>query len=623
MVDRDYTLKRLLSKSMNPEDFQYESLWAPPLYTMLGKDDIDQIHYIATSPSYSTKLKEKYKIIDDIMQARGFKRLMAGTNRIAYEPTFANNFIIKVAYDSVAMKDSIREFYNQQLLKPFCTKVFEVSPCGTIGVFEKVQPITNTDEFLSVASDIYLLLNTFLSGPLIMDDIGVHYFMNYGVRMGFGPVVLDFPYVYRVDPKKIYCSKPNHTDPTGYCNGPIDYDAGFNKLICTKCGCVYKPFEIAQRLEYKPQFINTEREDLKMQITIKGGKNHVFQEINTGDFSNPVTAIKSNKLNKKVEKIAKEEAEAKKKDKEEEKTVNGMAPAENIDDIVDAVLAEEKVEKAEEEEKDVVSAVSFDEEIKGVEADPGYEEEEFDIGKLVADINHSYYYTDKSDDEKAQIAKTLCEMLKNIFIENIDLAMAMFANILRGKKNLKDDIVKEFLEKNSCSINNQFIKLLIQSGNYTIKYETGDCVDNEDSIMVAITPTIFKKETDKPVVSSEKSFCIVPKSEFEMFIVSEDIASDSAPEDEEEFVEPTGIDLSKAEIVSKKDLFSNESTGKVIVVKNDDASYLTIENKILAIDHISGRKLDEITIVPKDWYDNAKEALDKLKDEAVEASEEE
>ena len=100
----------------------------------------------------AAQLQEKYKAIDEIMKSRGFVKLVSGTNRVSYAPTFANDFIVKVAYDSVALQDSIREYKNQYLIKPFCTKVFEVSPNGVLGVFERVNPITSREEFLSPAA---------------------------------------------------------------------------------------------------------------------------------------------------------------------------------------------------------------------------------------------------------------------------------------------------------------------------------------------------------------------------------------------------------------------------------------------------------------------------------------
>ena len=61
MQDRDYTLRRMMSKTMTPEEFNYESLWAPPLYSMFTMEDIALLNHYATSTKYSAKLKEKYK----------------------------------------------------------------------------------------------------------------------------------------------------------------------------------------------------------------------------------------------------------------------------------------------------------------------------------------------------------------------------------------------------------------------------------------------------------------------------------------------------------------------------------------------------------------------------------
>ena len=361
MIDRDYMLNRLMSKSMSKQEFNYEILTAPPIYSMFTVEDINQLHYIASSVKYSAKLKEKYEAIDNIMRNRGFEKLVAGTNRVSYIPTFANNFIIKVAYDSVALKDSLREYENQRLIKPFCTKVFEVTPCGTLGVFERVNPVTSVKEYISMAADIFRLLNNFVIGDYVIDDIGTRYFQNIGYRNGFGPVILDFPYVYEVDPKKIWCNKPDPNDPTGYCNGPIDYDGGFNKLKCRKCGAVYKPFELAKKIEYKSQLI-VESEEKRMKIKLSGGSlgKGRTEEIVTGDFRNPVKAIKSNKLNKKIEK------ELEKEKAEEEKTVNGVvAPVEEPEEV--------------EEDNDVVSGIEVNEDNIG-KGDLGFTNEDEEVG---------------------------------------------------------------------------------------------------------------------------------------------------------------------------------------------------------------------------------------------------
>ena len=605
MIDRDYMLNRLRSRSISKRDFNYEILSAPPIYSMFTPEDIQQLHYYASSAKYTAKLREKYEAIDRIMTNRGFQKLVAGTNRVSYIPTFANNFIVKVAYDTVALKDSIREYKNQYLLKPFCTKVFEVTPCGTLGVFERVNPVTSIKEYISMAADIFRLLNDFVIGEYIIDDIGTNYYQNIGYRNGFGPVILDFPYVYEVDPKKIWCNKPDHNDPTGYCNGPIDYDGGFNKLKCRKCGAVYKPFEIAKKIEYNPQEqLIMESEEKRMKIRISGGSlgNGKMQEIVTGDFQSPVTAIRSNKLNKKVEKELKKEQEA---EEEAAKTVNGVA--------------EPKKEESEEEKKPekIISPFSINEEDVG-KGDLGYEVTDNEIEKILSEVNNIYYREEDSDKRKKIIA-IISTYLLDLFADQMDETMKMIAKIFK-KKSLSDAIIKEFLDDNSCSVNNQFIKLLLTSDNYYISSQIdGLSVDeNTNSIVFKLDTSVFKTKTDKVVVTPATIDATISTDEILNHIGYPDASNETlvAQESEIDFYasdDAEGLELVDAEIIAKKDLFPSEKKGKVIVIKNNDGKYLTINAGIVAIDKIDERNVRDITIVPKDWYEDAIEIIDQVK----------
>ena len=53
LVDREYTLNRLKSRSMSPLEFNYDILSAPPIASMFTIEDIQQLNYIATSTIYS------------------------------------------------------------------------------------------------------------------------------------------------------------------------------------------------------------------------------------------------------------------------------------------------------------------------------------------------------------------------------------------------------------------------------------------------------------------------------------------------------------------------------------------------------------------------------------------
>ena len=57
-----------------------------------------------------------------------------------------------------------------------------MSPCGTVGVFERVNPITSREEFLSVADDIYEVITQWFIGKYVLADIGTKFFMNWKIK---------------------------------------------------------------------------------------------------------------------------------------------------------------------------------------------------------------------------------------------------------------------------------------------------------------------------------------------------------------------------------------------------------------------------------------------------------
>jgi hypothetical protein len=67
---------------------------------------------------------------------------------------------------------------------------------------------------------------------------------NWGIRKGFGPVLLDFPYIYELDGAKLFCQ--SRLMDGSICGGEIDYDAGFNFLTCSKCGELYRANELSK-----------------------------------------------------------------------------------------------------------------------------------------------------------------------------------------------------------------------------------------------------------------------------------------------------------------------------------------------------------------------------------------
>lgn len=251
-------------------DEYYDSLQAPPLSALLMPQDLDAIHRVITSAKLSGNGEKRIFAIRDIMARRGFTQLAGGTNRSVFTHPNYPHIAVKVAIDNVGIHDNPAEYNNQFILKPYCTKCFEVSADGAVGVFEKVGRIRNSVEFYQMWDDIYSLCEYFVTEKeLLLEDFGIKFFMNWGIRYGFGPVLLDFPYVYDIDWDKLHCDRPN--DDGTICNGNIDYDDRFDFLVCEKCGKRYRAVDIAKKREVGKGVLTKISGGKRMQITLKRG----------------------------------------------------------------------------------------------------------------------------------------------------------------------------------------------------------------------------------------------------------------------------------------------------------------------------------------------------------------
>lgn len=264
-------------KSRNPDELQYDSMQVPPWNVYLTEYDVAQLHSLATSKKMSGRMSEKIRLIKNIMANRGFTRLAGGTNRIAFRHYEDPRIVCKVALDDVGMKDNPAEYNNQWYIRPFCAKTFSVSPCGTVAISERVLPFTSAEDFCSVAENIFDIIYIIILGKYIVEDIGVKYFMNWGIRIGFGPVLLDYPYIYELDGAKLFCDT---VLPDGrHCGGEIDYDAGFNTLKCKRCGRTYLAREMQKHISNNTIIIDKGGK-IPMNVRIRKGNEIVGQNYN-------------------------------------------------------------------------------------------------------------------------------------------------------------------------------------------------------------------------------------------------------------------------------------------------------------------------------------------------------
>ena len=112
------------------------------------------------------------------------------------------------------------------------------------------------------------------------------------VRYGYGPVLLDYPFIYKLDGNKLFCNKvdPATNEP---CNGEIDYDVGFNHLVCTRCGKIYLATDLKDDSVENKIIIKGGNQ---MKVVLKVGDEIVGRPIPTEEVMTPPRRKIENKL---------------------------------------------------------------------------------------------------------------------------------------------------------------------------------------------------------------------------------------------------------------------------------------------------------------------------------------
>ena len=274
----------------------FESIEGPCVYDFFTDDELALIKKIIFDRK-DKAFKKKFQKLDAIVKPKGFKRSGCGTNRVVYEPLDDNaTFCIKIALDRAGSKNNPDEIVNQKYLKPFVAKCFDISQDGNVGIFERVVPIENLYQMWSVREDIYKIMETIV-GRFIIDDFGTKAFKNWGLRKGFGPVLLDYADMYILDPKILYCTHTLNLDTTEQCRGELDYDAGFNNIICLKCGGIHMASEFKDGRKKIALFSRKREIDMTMKIQIfKNGELYWDNDHGVYEKDINVNKPKENKL---------------------------------------------------------------------------------------------------------------------------------------------------------------------------------------------------------------------------------------------------------------------------------------------------------------------------------------
>lgn len=616
---RSYILDRIRSKKTSIEEFNYDKLEAPPLSWFFSPFDIQELNSIARSIRYSAKPQARYEAINKVCNRCGLVKFAAGTNRVVYRHPEFQDILFKIAADDVGLNDNPAEYRNQFLLKPFVAKTFEISPCGTVAIVERVNPITSREEYISVADDVFELITEWLIGKYVLADIGTKFFMNIGIRANFGVVLLDYPYVYELDGNKIFCRKPDPTSPTGVCDGEIDYDDGFNFLQCTKCGAVYKAKELEKKI--KDNEIIVEREgEIKMKITAKGGSKNVNMTVETEGIGND-NFMKVRANIPLPSGIPQTNAPA------PERNARVIFGANNNDDNSPKLVIKKieefdipvESEKKEEKKEPVISAV--EKTVNGVPSKITVAQNPVSFSDEVKQVAIENKKDEKPLSPVEAIDRAVNTILENLELIDLDVvkndtivrvfdALAgvlpvspeSFGKIIR----LANDMTKELEDEEyiAAANNEDLIDFVTKWFSSAVKFTSYER-DGEDLVASFESGIIHAYEEGKDDVPFLNNGVEGKVTLASVYAGEDDKHEEKVPENKT--IE--SIKLYDAKIVNVKDLFPNSQKQEVIVFINEDGDYVSTNGTILAADAINDQSVQNVTTVSKKWIEDINKML--------------
>lgn len=267
-------------------EVEWHKMHKPPIENYINPYGLNELWEITNDLKLMNRPDKRVRYMDDLMKRFGICFLNAGTNRRIYYHTLDPYIVFKTGSDQVGRSDNISEFHMQNNIFPFCTRTYSTLPNGMIALSEMVEVMTERDYKTKWANEIFDLILAIASKGFVMEDVGGNFYKNLGIRIGFGPVFVDYPYVYRIDFRKTLCSYINPL--TGEkCDGELDYDykKGMSEIVCDKCGTRFSAKHLA--FNAKEDRIERRKEKFTMsnnfKLSIVRGNDTVFRTYNESE----------------------------------------------------------------------------------------------------------------------------------------------------------------------------------------------------------------------------------------------------------------------------------------------------------------------------------------------------
>jgi hypothetical protein len=465
-----------------------------------------------------------------------------------------------------------------------------------------------------------------------------------------------------LDGNKLFCRKKDPNSPSGTCDGEIDYDDSFSRLICTKCGAVYKAKEL--ELKMKNSEIIAEGKRNNMRIKISGGTNNTGKKVIENGNSNfkeqkdairlesvPSAAAKVNDSDNKVtisfggDKNKKGDSPIKVSPKfipANDKFVNGVSEK-KADKPVKMVLKEEfdipVEEEPEKKVEEVVEEPVVKEEEKPIETEAAVEEEVKPVVEVEKKtVTPAITISEKIKEEaiankKEEPAKGPAQIVDELVDKIVEVLDTVTID------TLKNDMILRMIDiaaKHIVTDRAAFAKLSNILANVYDNLEAFDEAFSDKAFLDMIT-SVFKTNTNITNVklNNEESELEIAyevqllhswddkdepeelgKMESGILSVSTDEIVDAINSSKEGTYE--GYKNYHAKIVNIKNLFPTEKISRnVIALYDDDNQYASICGNIILGTDLDDKYIDSLAVVSKDWLDNLNTDAPEAVEEAV------
>ena len=327
---------------------------------------------------------------------------------------------------------------------------------------------------------------------------------NWGYRSGFGPVLLDYPSMYVTDIRKRFCKGISNGK---LCGGTLDYDEGFNNIVCSECGRTYLASTLAKKdgdnIDILLDAVGYKKIEgvRKMKITITNESGNVIDQINSGAKSSHVDSFVSN-ANEFDNPIL--DSTTKVKTEKRPKLIISEIEENNDSSIVNDKVAETPTEQTIAEKRETcIEAFNIANSVVNTEAINNTDNRSLAILELAKSINNMTIDNNPyiSEEDAYSIYKRVSAATMDLNQDRIDLNNIGTADTLINKMLRKisrskiDDNMFPVFYKLMLKVKNtkKFFSAILNFYDTLLEYNSFDHTKTEDSDIYCIYNEIYDK----------------------------------------------------------------------------------------------------------------------------------